>query len=336
VNEFNLIQNLLKKLPHTTSEVIAGAGDDAAVIKLTDSSYLLATTDSQVDGVHFLSRLASPRDIGRKSIAVNVSDIAAMGGWPAYCLVSLILPKKIDETYADKLYDGIIEECKRYEVQIIGGNISRGQELVVDLFMLGKTTPSQLLLRSGAKRGDKILVTGGLGEAAAGLQLLLNPKLEIEPELKHALLAKQFTPTARLKEARVIADQKQATAMIDISDGLGQDLAHICESSDVGVRIYEEKIPVSNAVNEVAGKLGKKGWELALGGGEDYELCFTAHSNAVDNLISTVKQKTGTNVSVIGEILAKQEGKSLVLKNGETIPLPVKGWDHFSGDYSEI
>lgn len=331
-----------------------GAGDDAAVIKITEDSYLLATTDSQVEGVHFLSQFAAPADIGRKSVAVNVSDIAAMGGIPTYCLVSLILPKTLQEDYADQLYDGIIEECRRYDIQIIGGNISTGRELVIGISMLGKAIPSQLLLRKGAKPGDKILVTGSLGGAAAGLQLLLknpSPALPIPPlsgrehvasppykgelegviarnDKEIALLSRLFTPTPRLQEARIIAGKQRATSMIDISDGLGADLNHICESSKVGARIYEEKIPVTDTVGEVAEKLKKNLWELALNGGEDYELCFTVPESEVVGIISEVKQQTGTDVSVIGEILPEDQGKWLVLKNGKTVPLPAEGWDH--------
>lgn len=329
-SEFEFIRKLISKLSKKTPGVIIGAGDDTCVIKQTENSYLLATTDSQVDGVHFLSRLASANDIGRKSVAVNVSDIAAMGGRPTYCLVSLILPKFLSEDYIDNLYDGIVEECKKYDIAITGGNISTGKELVVDIFMLGEAPPDRLLRRDGARPGDKILVTGNLGEAAAGLQLLLNPKLEVSNENRKALLSRQFTPAPRLKEAQIIAELKRATSMIDISDGLGQDLDHICESSKVGARIFEEKIPINNAVMEAAEKAGKNGWELAINGGEDYELLLTAPESAVNSIILSVKRETRTDVNVVGEILPESEGKWLVLKGGKSIPLPVEGWDHFS------
>lgn len=328
-SEFELIRKIIKKLPGTHPDVIIGAGDDTGVIKMPDGNYLLATTDSQVDGVHFLSKIAKPLDIGSKSIAVNVSDIAAMGGIPTFCLVSLILPKILNDDYVDKLYDGIIKECKRYDIQIIGGNISAGKELVVDIFMLGKTTPDQLLLRRGAKPGDIILVTGDFGGASGGLQLLLDPKLEVSAGNRKILLLRQFIPTPRIKEAQVIAGLKLATSMIDVSDGLGADLGHVCESSKVGARIFEEKIPISDAVREIAGKTGRNLWELAVNGGEDYELMFTAPKSTVDSIISSVKQETGTDVTVIGEILPETEGKWLALKNGKTIQLPVEGWDHF-------
>ena len=322
-SEFAYIKNLIDKLPRTGKDVIVGAGDDAGVIKLSEDQYLLATTDALVEGVHFKSTLFRPEEVGRKAVAVNVSDIAAMGGKPTYCMVSLVLPKILDEAYGIKLYDGIIEECKRYNIQIIGGNISSGQELVVDIFMLGKTTQDQMILRSGAKAGNKVLVTGFLGEAAAGLQLLLNPKFNIDN-----LISKQLTPTPRLKEALVIAKSRLATSMIDISDGLGQDIGHICDSSGVGVKIYEERLPIGSGVEEVAGMMDKDPWELALSGGEDYELCFTVPEKYVEKITSVIKEQIGTQVSVVGEILPKEAGRILVLKNGEIIPLPNSGWDH--------
>ncbi len=329
MSEFAYIRNLIKRLPRTGQDVIAGAGDDAGVIKLSEDQYLLATTDALVDGVHFKSTLFSPEDVGRKAVAVNVSDIAAMGGKPAYCLVSLVLPKALEEDYRDRLYAGIVEECKRYDVQIIGGNVSGGKELVVDIFLLGKTTPDQMVLRSGAKVGDKVLVTGSLGEAAAGLQLLLNPNVGTDSgQARNSLISRQLNPTPRLNEALMIAESGFATSMIDISDGLGQDIGHICDSSGVGVKIYEERLPISSGVEEVGELIGKKPLELALLGGEDYELCFTVSPEFVEKVIFTIESKAKIRVSIVGEILPKKEGQVLVLKNGEIIPLPSSGWDH--------
>ena len=373
--EFGFIQGLIGRLPGVGKDVIAGAGDDAGVIKLSDDQYLLATTDALVEGVHFVNNFFRPEDVGRKAVAVNVSDIAAMGGRPTYCLVSLVLPKGLDEDYGTRLYDGIIEECKRYDVQIIGGNVSGGKELVVDVFMLGRASADQVILRSGARVGDKVLVTGSLGEAAAGLQLLLNPKFKMDFALVEldtfslheriwdsrlrgndreksgndrkrsgddknrggndksikvdGLISRQLTPMPRVREGLVIAGSGLATSMIDISDGLGQDVGHICDSSGVGVKIYEEGLPVSGGVEEVARKLGKKSWELALSGGEDYELCFTVRPESVEKIISVIRRETGTDVGVVGEILAKEAGRIFVLKSGEMIPLPDRGWDHF-------
>jgi thiamine-monophosphate kinase len=330
MREFDYIKNLINKLPKTRQDVITGAGDDAGVIKISEDQYMLATTDTLVDGVHFTTSTFHPEEIGRKAIAVNVSDIAAMGGKPTYCLVSLVLPKTFDEAYKTRLYDGIIEECKRYDVQIIGGNISRGQEMVVDIFLLGKTVPDRMLLRSGAKVADLLLVTGSLGQAASGLQLLTSyvKKKEILKQFTD-LISKQLTPTARLKEALTIAKTKLATSMIDISDGLAQDIGHICNSSSVGVKIYEDKLPISSGVKKVAAMISKSPLELALSGGDDYELCFTVPNKSVKKIIATIERETKIPVSIVGEILPKESGQLLVLKKGETIPLPNSGWDHF-------
>jgi thiamine-monophosphate kinase len=331
IGEFDYIKNLINKLPKTGQDVITGAGlDDAGVIKISEDQYMLATTDALVDGVHFTSKVFRPEEVGRKAIAVNVSDIAAMGAKPTYCLVSLVFPKTLDENYKTRLYDGIIEECKRYDIQIIGGNISRGQEIVVDIFLLGKTTPDRMLSRSGAKVGDKLLVTGFLGQAAAGLQLLTSyaKKKEILRQFPD-LISKQLTPTPRLKEALTIAQTRLATSMIDISDGLAQDIGHICNSSSVGVKIYEDKLPISIDVKDAAKMTGKTPLELALSGGEDYELCFTIPNKSVEKIISKIEHKTKTPVNIVGEILSKESGQLLVLKNGEIIPLQSSGWDHF-------
>ena len=337
--EFEFIKSFIGKFSRTGKDVIVGAGDDAGVVKVSGDEYLLATTDALVDGVHFKSALFRPEDVGRKSIAVNVSDIAAMGGRPAYCLVSLVLPKSLDESYKNRLYDGIVQECERYDIQIIGGNVSGGKELVVDVFLLGKVASDKVILRSGAKVGDKVLVTGSLGDAAAGLQLLKLKEIrgrENDRELRfrtsrndNNLISKQLTPTPRLKEALMIAESGLATSMIDISDGLGQDIGHICDSSGVGVRIYEDRLLIGEGVVEVAERMGKKPLELVLLGGEDYELCFTASEKHVEKIKSAIESKTKTLVSVVGEILEKEVGRLLVLRNGEVVPLLDTGWDHF-------
>lgn len=327
--EFNLIDSITQKIPNHSRSLIRGAGDDAAVVKITKDRYLLATCDSQVSGVHFLPDIAKPEEIGRKAIGVNVSDIAAMGGKPTFCLVSLILPPILKKDYIDRLYNGIIEEAGKYKVQIIGGNISKGQALVVDISMMGEAKLSRLLLRSNAKPGDKVCVTGSLGDAAAGLELLLNLQLSIDKKDRLLLTSKQLTPSVRLSESSVIAQTQKATAMIDISDGLGSDVIHICEQSKAGVSLYEELIPIAPLVRKIAGLMKKPVLDFSLNGGEDYELCFTVPELFVDKVTNLVRKKTGTKVTVIGEILPEREGRWLVLKNGKRVPLRASGWDHF-------
>ncbi len=263
--------------------VTKGIGDDCAYVD-AGKKYWLYTTDSIVENVHFTLKKYSPENIGRKAIAVNVSDIAAMGGKPKQCLVSLFLPTHVYGKLITKIYQGIVKECRKYRVDIIGGNIAKSEKLIIDIFMIGEVKKNKLILRSGAKVGDKVLVTGTLGKKNAW----------------------ERVPTPRVHEGQMIARSKKATAMIDISDGLSTDLLHICEESQVGVKLFTEKIPTNNL-------------DLALNGGEDYELCFTA----------PVSQIKGVKTTVIGEIIPRASGCWLIDKKGNKSLLQPKGWDHF-------
>lgn len=329
VGEFELIKKLTKNLPKKSANVIKGVGDDCAVIKTSNKNFLLATCDCQVENVHFVKDIAKPEEIGQKAAAVNISDIAAMGGKPTCCLVSLIIPKEIDEQFIERLYQGIVGQCGKYKIQIIGGNISKGKELIIDIFMLGEAKENEIIYRSGAKPGDKILVTGVLGEATGGLIALKDKNIKLPAKEKNQLIKRQITPQPRLSESIIIARTKTATSMIDISDGLTSDLLHICDQSKVGIEIWEEKLPISSLVYNLSKKIKKDPLDLALYGGEDYELLFTCSKNAVDELIRIIKEKTGTKATVIGEILEKKKGRFIILKNGKKERLEAKGWDHF-------
>lgn len=328
LGEFELINRLTRNVEKVNKQVVVGIGDDCAVLPWKKDVYQLATCDVQVADVHFLPNIATPQHIGEKAIAVNVSDIAAMGGTPTSCLVSLLLPKNITTAYIDELYKGIVSSCKKYNIQIVGGNMSGGKQLAIDIFMLGEVNHEHVLLRSGAKAGDKVLVTGTLGDAAAGLTILQNQHIQLSEKQKTKLLMRQFSPRPRLAESAIIAQSKQATAMIDISDGLASDVQHVCDQSIVGIELWEEKIPIAAETIEVAKQLQRNPLSFALEGGEDYELLFTAPENAVDRIIATVQQKTNTQVTVIGEILPNKNDTYMRLKDGERKSLEIQGWDH--------
>ena len=264
ISEFLLIDRIANKFGKYKNDVLKGIGDDCAVIKSNKNKYLLYTCDSLISGIHFSEKYSRPYQIGRKVAAVNISDIAAMGGQPNHCLVSLFLPEGRTEKFIDELYQGLIEECSLYDVDIIGGNIARSNQFIIDLFLIGEVSPQNLLLRSGAKVEDLVLVTGNLGDSAAGLKLLQNPQLNISEDKKR-LISRHLTPIPRIKEAMLISKSKKATSMIDISDGLSSDLGHICVASQVGVKLFADKIPVSDSVKI----------DLALNGGEDYELLLS-------------------------------------------------------------
>ncbi|MFQ6001329.1 MAG: thiamine-phosphate kinase [Anaerolineae bacterium] len=327
IGEFGLIDRVKEALGPPGAGVVVGIGDDVAVLRARGDKFLLATCDIQVEGIHFLKEAISPYQLGRKAAAINISDIAAMGGVPTYLLVSLALPKETTVGYVDGLYEGLKIEAEAAGVQIVGGNMSHSSGMMIDIFLLGEVEAEHLLLRSGARPGDKVLVTGSVGGSGAGLALLLDPTAERTGEEAKRVLKAHLTPTPRLKEGRAIARSRLATSMIDVSDGTVSDVGHICEASGVGVRLWAHALPVSPATRAVAEALGKDPLEWALHSGEDYELLFTAPADKAEQLAVLVEDETTTPVTIIGEII--EEGMNLVLPDGESLPLEPKGWDHF-------
>jgi thiamine-monophosphate kinase len=328
LGEFALIDRLTGPLERQGPGVPVGVGDDAAVLEGPGEELLLVTVDAQVETVHFLREAISPEQLGRRALAVNLSDLSAMGGRGVAALVSLVLPADAEVAWLERLYQGLREEASCWGVTIVGGNVTRApQHAVIDVCALGRVGRDELLLRSGARPGDLVLVTGHLGEAAAGLRLLQRP--ELASPAREALLARLLTPMPRLREAAVIARSRRATAMIDLSDGLSSDLLHLCEASGVGVRLWTERLPVSEAVYEVARQSGEAALELALAGGEDYELCLTAPPKVAEALAKSVQGETGTPVTIVGEILPAAAGRTLVLPGDEEVALEARGWEHF-------
>jgi thiamine-monophosphate kinase len=329
LGEFPLIERLEGIIAAERYDVVVGIGDDVAVLADTDAEFLLATVDSQVEQVHFLRHEITPHQLGRRALAINLSDIAAMGGQPQVALVSLALPADTEVAWMEDLYRGLREEADRYGTVVVGGNMARSPGGVfIDVCVLGRVRREHLLLRSGARPEDRVLVTGQLGQAGAGLKLLLDPDLRVAPSERDVLLTHLLTPIPRVIEATVIAHSKLATAMIDVSDGLSSDVGHICERSQVGVRIWAEWLPISAAVRHVAELTSTPPWQLALAAGEDYELCFTAPPEAVEELIAAVAE-TGTPVTMVGEILPARQDRRLVLPDGQEVPLEPSGWQHF-------
>lgn len=309
--EFTLIKKIKSQMKINDESLIKGIGDDAAVVKKDKNTYFLYTCDSLVSGVHFLEAYSSPYAIGRKATAVNLSDIAAMGGTPKYMLVSLFIQKGITQKFIDELYKGLNKECKKYDVDIIGGNISKSDQFIIDIFLVGEVNSKNLLLRSGAKAGDVILVTGTLGDSATGLNLLQNRE-----NFSKKFISRHLTPNARVKEGILLGESELVTSMIDVSDGLSSDIQHICDESKVGVKLFLEKLPVSNGVGKIT----------ALNGGEDYELCFTTSPKNIPYLSKLFK----TKITVIGEIISSKKGRWLIDEKGNKRKLITKGWDHFS------
>ncbi len=330
IGEFALIERLHGLVAMERPDVIVGIGDDVAVLSVDGDQWLLATVDCQVEDVHFLRRAITPAQLGRRALAINLSDLAAIGGYPLFALVSLGLPNSLDVLWVEELYHGLGHEARQHGVAIVGGNMTRSPGGIwVDVTVLGRVRRDEVILRSGARPGDLVLVTGQLGAAAAGLQLLLDPELTHVVGDPEPALTRHFTPTPRLAEAAVIARSRQATAMIDLSDGLSSDIGHICEQSGVGVRLWAAALPIAPAARAIAAARGEPPWNIALAGGEDYELCFTAPPDAAASLAAAIQEQTGALVTVVGEILPAEAGRWMRLPEGDAIPLAPRGWEHF-------
>jgi len=334
LGEFGLIGRIARFLPSPSSDVLVGIGDDVAVLRTSGEEVLLATCDAQVENVHFIRDRIAPYQLGRKTIAINVSDIAAMGGTPAWALVSLALPPDIDVSFVDGLYAGMQEQIGLAGAAIVGGNLSRTQsELVIDLCLLGRADPSRILLRSGARAGDLILVTGVLGDSRAGLEIVLRPELPVSEDARKRLSERHLTPQPRLAEGQALARCGKVHAMVDVSDGLAADMGHICDASGVGAEIHESELPISAACRDAALLAGVDASHWALQGGEDYELLFTAAPGDAGEIRKMLEEETGTRCSVVGKIVGEATGVQIVGSGGEKIAggSGPGGWDHFAG-----
>src|SRR5437588_1898163 len=286
LGEFGLIARITAGLPQSP-DVIVGVGDDAAILDIGGEEVLVATCDAQVEDTHFRLHHTKAYDIGRRALAVNLSDIAAMGARPRFALISLLLPPTLDVAVLDGIYAGLWEEAAQFDVALVGGNIARNAErLIIDITILGTGTRNRLLRRNNAKPGEVVMVTGSLGAAAAGLLVSEDEQLaaKVPAESLDAALAAQCTPTPRVVAGQWLA-QHDVTTAIDVSDGLAADLSHICEASGVGAQIEAEALPIRPEVATIATLAGRDPQDLALFGGEDYELLFTVPADRADVLI---------------------------------------------------
>lgn len=322
----DLIQELVDNSVNGNSKsqlnLVLGIGDDAAAWR-GDLSIQLATSDTLIQDIHFYLDFTSWEDLGWKSMAVNLSDIAAMGGLPRYALVSLSLPDSTEIDSVTGLYRGMIELVNEYDTIIVGGNLSFAPQVLINLTVLGcsNTESKSILTRSAARIGDKIAVTGHLGASAAGLKML---KENIKLDSQTTMILKQafLRPNPRIQEGRILVENGVRCA-IDISDGLVADLGHICKASRICARINTSLVPVHS---EVTNNFGKGALGLALSGGEDYELLFTAPVEIINN----VKDTLSCPVTIIGDITDGNPGEVLVEDdNGQRFSLESSGWKHF-------
>jgi thiamine-monophosphate kinase len=332
--EFDIIAHLTEGLP-TRPDVLLASGDDAALLDASGSHLLVATCDAQVEGIHFIRGVATYEEIGHKALAVNLSDIAAMGAVPRWALISLLIPGELEMSDLDQVYAGMRALAGRYSVAVVGGNISfTSGPFCIDVTLLGTVSRDIVVTRSGARPGDLILVTGTLGTAAAGVLwsvLAPDPALIslLSPETRERTRQAMVAPLPAVAEGRAIAASGAATAMIDISDGLAQDLWHICRSSQVGAILEAERLPVDRPAQEVARIYGKDSLELALQGGEDYVLLVTAREESVGTVLDAIQGAGGVS-QVIGRVVDPSEGMRLQMADGEVRPLQPQGWDHLA------
>ncbi len=307
IGEFGLIERLVR--PPKRESLIVGIGDDAAVMGMTGNAVL--TTDMLVEGDHFRTEWSTPRQIGRKAMASNVSDIAAMGGTPEFAFISIALREGIEVEFMDDLYAGMHDVADEYGIDIAGGDTTHGSVMVINIVIVGSIeTP---VLRSGASPGELICVTGPLGGSKAGLELLLAGK-----DGPTGAVAKHLDPGCRMDISSDIA--AVANSMIDVSDGLASEVNHICDMSSVGAEVIAEWIPLSASTREAGEVLDQDPVGWALNGGEDFELVFTIHPDRL--------KEVEDRCTVVGRTLPSDEGRTLVV-DGNRLPL-TGGYDHFN------
>ena len=333
LGEFGLIDRIRSKFTLKNPSSLKGIGDDAAVIEGGDTSILIST-DMLVEGIHFDLSYMPVHHLGYKAVAVNVSDIAAMNAKAEQITVSLALSNRFSVEAVDALYQGIKAACENYKVDLVGGDTTSSVSgLVISISVMGRAPKEKITYRDGAKVNDIICVSGDLGGAYLGLQILEREKqvFQVDPNMQPSLekyeylVGRQLKPEAR---ADIVFDLEEfkikPTSMIDISDGLASELFHISKNSKVGVRIYEDKIPIDQLTFETAVEFNLDPITCALNGGEDYELLFTIDKNDQEKI------KNHPDIHMIGYVHDRQDQNVMVTKQGNVVPLKAQGWDHFS------
>ena len=331
-SERECIQRILQYARSQDSDyLIKGIGDDCAVLEKDEDSCLLLTTDTLVEGVHFDLDWHPPYLLGKKCASVNLSDIAAMGGQPRTCLLSIGFPVVVPAWF-DDFMSGFTTVLAEYDTLLVGGDTVRSQEgIILSVTLTGEGSRKQLCYRSGAKPGDLIWVSGSLGNAAAGLELCRSGQCN-SPEISgifQQLIHAHLDPEPQVDLGRILSSWGGIHAMMDISDGLATDLAHLCDESGVGAEIHQGKLPVSELLKNAASEMDTDVFEWILKGGEDYQLLFTTSASDEQELCQIVSGKLGRTISCIGRII-KEQGVYLC-NEGERREITYQGFDHFAG-----
>ena len=334
LGEFGLIERINQQFTPTLPQTIKGIGDDAAVIDTGSDEYTLVSTDMLIEGIHFDLSYAPLKHLGYKAVAVNVSDIAAMNGTPHQITVSIGLSNRFSMESIDELYAGIQTACEAYKVDLVGGDTSASRSgLVLSVTAIGTVKKDKIVYRSGAHPNDVICVTGDLGAAYLGLQLLErekrefleNPNMQPQLEGKAYLVGRQLKPEARTNIIYELNDADLVpTSMIDVSDGLASEILHLCKHSGTGAQIFEEHIPVADETFLTADEFKLSPLTAALNGGEDYELLFTIKQTDYEKI------KNSPHISFIGFMTNDPSAVEIITKGGGRFPVQAQGWQHLT------
>ncbi len=325
IGEFRFIDRIRPETLVRPERVIKGIGDDCSVCRSSSDRVLLLTTDLLVGGVHFHLDQVPPDLLGRKSLAVNLSDIAAMGGIPREALVSIAIPDTVRLETLDAVYEGMKSMAREFDVNLVGGDTTASPgHLLINVALVGEAREEEILYRSGAEQGDWIFLTGPVGDSAAGLDILLGNRSR---EAQDALLQAHLNPFPHVKAGRIIATQRAAHSLIDVSDGLAGDLGHLCTESEVGAVLEEDRIPTTEPFRAYCGRFGLDPTSMAIRGGEDYVLLGTVPEKSAA-LLEKALVSDGCEFFRIGRIV-EQPGIRLLCRDGSTRDLEASGWNHF-------
>lgn len=338
LGEHPLLARILARLPRPSPSILVGPGDDAAVVAPGRNEQLVVTTDAVVEGVHFTRAFSSPADIGHKALAVNLSDLAAMGAAPRWALLSLVVPESSLVDDVEQLVDGLAVLAVRYQVSVVGGNITRTDgPLVVDVTAGGSVAPRRWMTRSGARAGDSVWVSGSIGAAAAGLEMLREQGSEIRDQGSgvgdqgsgnRACIDRHRRPEPRVRLGVAIGRARAASAAMDLSDGLADALRQVADSSGVGVRVEAESLPIDATARAWWTARGVDPLVAALSGGDDYELMVTTPGRRTGALRGVMRRMSDPPLTRIG-VLTKDPAERVLVRDGREEPIP-GGFEHFA------
>ena len=334
IGEFGFIQKISSGCLIRPDTIVKAIGDDAAAFRSDPEQLALITTDLLVERIHFLRKAISGFDLGYKALAVNLSDIAAMGGTAREAFISIAIPDDCQLDYLDDIYDGIKDLAAKFDVNVLGGDTTRSKvDLIINIVIQGMVPESEILCRDAARPADIIISTGFLGDSKAGLHLILN-QIAANTERLKSLLKAHNLPQPHLREGRFLARQAGVHAAIDTSDGLSSDLGHIAKESKVGARLYADKIPVSPNLKDFCARFDFDPVDYALSGGEDYTLLCTIAPDRADDVAHDFEKKFKRPLFALGEITAGKQ-LTLIYPDGKTKPIAPTGWDHFKAKENE-